>query len=263
MGIQDQWKRPLFSEAQTMAGRLMRRFKLPLVLLFVSFCVGLVAQGHDVITTKLTWNREVSRIVYTRCATCHRQGGTSFSLMNYQEARPWAKAIEEEVLERRMPPWGAVKGFGDFRNDQALTQEQLELIANWVEGGAPEGDPNDLPPSPKFATNPQIMHGAGEIVVSGECRINRPFSLDGVWPQAIRDTASLQITVELPDGTLKPLVWLRDYTTRFGHPFLLRTPMALPAGSVIHGVPAGSSLALLPVIPGTNGAVSTCAQTPK
>jgi hypothetical protein len=84
-----------------------------------------------------------------------------------------------------------------------------------------------------------------------------------VWPQAIPDTASLQITVELPDGTLKPLVWLRDYKSQFGHAFLLRTPMALPSGSVIHGVPAGSSLVLLPRIPGINRAASTWTQAPK
>ena len=48
-----------------------------------------------------------------------------------------------------MPPWGAVKGFGDFRNDVALTPEQIELIVSWVSGGAPEGDAKDLPPPPK------------------------------------------------------------------------------------------------------------------
>ena len=49
-----------------------------------------------------------------------------------------------------MPPWGAVKGFGDFRNDQALTPEQLELIVSWADGGVPEGEEKDLPPPPKF-----------------------------------------------------------------------------------------------------------------
>src|SRR5581483_9287328 len=112
-------------------------------------CAG-VAGAHDVITTKITWSKEMSRLVYKRCAMCHRDGGSAFSLMTYEEARPWAKAIKEEVLERRMPPWGAVKGFGEFRNDQALTQEQLEVIAGWVEGGAPEGEPKDLPPQPKL-----------------------------------------------------------------------------------------------------------------
>jgi hypothetical protein len=213
-------------------------------ILLCWFC--LPAQGHDLVTTKLTWNGEISRIVYARCATCHRPGGTSFSLMNYQEARPWVAAIEEEVLERRMPPWGAVKGFGEFRNDQALTQEQLELIADWVAGGAPEGDPNDLPAPPKFPAAPAEVHRAGEIVVSGDYKLAVPFRLDGLWPKAIADTASLQITAELPDGRIEPLVWLRDYKVEFGHPFLLRTPLNLPAGSIIRGVPAGSSVVMLP-----------------
>ena len=217
-------------------------------VILLLLCSCLAAQGHDVITTKITWDREISRIVVARCATCHRPGGTSFSLMSFQEARPWAKAIEQEVLKRHMPPWGAVKGFGDFRNDQALTQEQIELVGNWVEGGAPEGDPNDLPSRLDISTIPPVTDRAGQIVVSGDYRIDRPFKLDGFWPKAMPDTASVQITAELPDGTIKPLVWLRDYEARFGHPFLLRTPLVLPPGSIIRGVPPGQSFVLLPVI---------------
>ena len=219
----------------------MSRFVL---IIYVCF----VAQGHDVITTKLTWNREISRIVYARCAACHRQGGTTFSLMSYEEARPWAKAIEEEVLERRMPPWGAVKGFGDFRNDEALTQEQIELIANWVDGGAPEGDPKDLPSQPKFPALSPITHRAGEIVVSGDFKVRRPLRLDGLWPKTAPDSASLQITAELPDGSVEPLLWLHGYKAQYSHPFLLRTPLVLPPGAVLRGVPPGASVVLLPAI---------------
>ncbi len=74
--------------------------------------------------------------MYDRCATCHHDGGQAFSLMNYQAARPWAKAIKEEVLERRMPPFAAVKGFGPVKEENALTQEEMHLVADWVEGGA-------------------------------------------------------------------------------------------------------------------------------
>lgn len=233
--------------------RLSRResqwFKRAVALAFLSFCACLAALGHDVITTKLTWDGEISRIVYARCVSCHRQGGAAFSLTTYQEALPWAKAIETEVLERRMPPWGAVKGFGEFRNDQALTQEQLELIANWVEGGAPEGNPNNLPSLPKFFSDSITAERAGEIVVSGDHKIERAFRLDGLWPKTMPDRASLPITAELPNGAVKPLVWLHNYKAEFGHPFYLRTPLFLPAGSVIHGVPPGSSLVLLPVAP--------------
>src|SRR5207247_2521626 len=117
----------------------------------LSIWLAVVTAGHDVITTPLTYSREISRLVFERCAHCHRPGGAAFSLMTYAEARPWAAAIKEEVLERRMPPWGAVKGFGEFSDDQGLTQEQIELIADWVEGGAPEGDPKLLPKVSDFA----------------------------------------------------------------------------------------------------------------
>src|SRR4051812_30441087 len=65
-------------------------------------------QGHDPITTNLTWSKEISRVLYEHCASCHRDGGRAFSLMTYEAARPWAKAIRDEVLNRRMPPWDAV-----------------------------------------------------------------------------------------------------------------------------------------------------------
>ncbi len=71
---------------------------------------------------------------------------TSFSLMTYLDAQPRANAIKDAVLSRRMPPWGAVKGFGHFRNDQSLTQEQIELITKWVDGGIRRGNnPRLLP----------------------------------------------------------------------------------------------------------------------
>ena len=88
------------------------------------------AHAHDVITTPITWSREILRIVYNKCASCHRPGGSAFSLITYEEARPWVVAIREETLRRTMPPWGAVKGFGDFRNDQALTPEEIDRLMN-------------------------------------------------------------------------------------------------------------------------------------
>ena len=115
--------------------------------------------AHDVITTKITWSREISRIFYRRCTSCHHKGGETFDLSTYEQARPWAEAIKEEVLERRMPPWGAVKGFGEFRNDDGLTQEEIEIIAGWAEGGAPVGDakllPDKLDFGPKRPAPPQ------------------------------------------------------------------------------------------------------------
>src|SRR3954469_12353134 len=149
------------------------------------FCAALLAGlpgaawGHDVITTKITFDREIIRIINARCATCHREGGSAFSLTNYNDARTWANAIQEEVLERRMPPWGAVKGFGDFRDDQALTPEQIELIGDWVEGGAPEGEPKDLPETPRWTPPVAHSHGSAKLAVSGDYKLQRAFDLAG------------------------------------------------------------------------------------
>src|ERR1051326_5272891 len=108
--------------------------------LVICACVGAIAAySHEFYSTKLTWSWDVSRIVHKRCASCHHESGPSFSLVKYEEARPWAKAIKEEVLSRRMPPWNAVKGFGDLFDDKSLTQEEIAVISNWVEGGSPEG----------------------------------------------------------------------------------------------------------------------------
>ncbi|HEX5228987.1 MAG TPA: hypothetical protein VFW44_14815 [Bryobacteraceae bacterium] len=204
------------------------------------------AAAHDIITTPITWDREISRIVFERCATCHHDGGRAFSLMTYAEARPWAVAIKEEVFERRMPPWGAVKGFADFRNEKALTPEQIELITSWVGGGVPEGEAKDLPPAPKFDQAAADIPTHGTLAVSGEFEIHRDFVLDGLVPKNVPDDAAFQITAERPDGSIEPLIWFEHYHAKFAHPFFYRNPIQLPAGTKIHGVPQGSTVILLP-----------------
>ena len=213
-------------------------------LLLFSAC--LLAQGHDIITTSITFTRDISRIVNNHCASCHHPGGTAFSLMTYSDARPWAVAIKEEILRRRMPPWGAIKGFGEFRNDQALTPEEMERIVSWADGGVPEGEPKDLPEPPKSLDAETYRHGKGELSVSGAFALKSAFSLDGLWPEKVPEKGSFQITAQLPDGSIEPLLWLQDYKMQFGHPFLFRSPISLPARTVIKGIPPGAKLALLP-----------------
>jgi hypothetical protein len=217
---------------------------------FLLLAACATAYGHDVITTKVTFDREIVRLFNAHCISCHRESGTAFSLETYKVARPWAKAIGEEVLHRRMPPWGAVKGFGDFRNDKGLTEEQLELIVDWEEGGAPEGEDKDIPPAPKLTPEATMTHSPREIAVSGDLKLTHAIKLDGLWPKTVADGVSVQVTAELPDGSIEPLLWLHNYKKAFEHPFLLRTPLELPMGTTIRGVPADSTVALVPWKPG-------------
>jgi hypothetical protein len=218
----------------------------PVVLaavLALEFCVQLGA--HDVSTTPITWNREISRIFYERCVSCHRPGGTSFSLMTYPDVQPRAVAIRDAVLSRRMPPWGAVKGFGDFRNDEALTAEQIELVTDWVQDDTPKGNnARMLPPPPKFAA-PMPVHAPPDAMKVGDTlTLKAPLVLDGLLPERVATDA--QIVAVRPDGVVEPLVWLYGYDDQFRHPFLFRKPVALPAGTIIRGVKPPASLLLMP-----------------
>ena len=102
---------------------------------------------HEPITTQVMFNKEIVRIFQRQCLDCHSEGRLmhDIPLATYEQARPWAKAIKEEVLEKRMPPFQAVKGFGNFRHDYLLPQREIDLIVSWVEGGAPKGDEKSLP----------------------------------------------------------------------------------------------------------------------
>jgi hypothetical protein len=211
---------------------------------FAAIAAAGMALAHDNVTTKITWSREVSRIVYQRCASCHREGGAVFSLMTYQDARPWAKAIKEEVLSRRMPPWNAVKGFGEFRNDRGLTQEDLEIITEWVEGGAPEGDPQLLPPKPKPAELEPAPR-TRRIPVSGSYTVKQSIETVGVdAPES-----GLQMTAHLPDGRVVPLLWTQPFGSRYSGPYLFRRPLRLPPGSRIEISPPQSRAVLLTPAP--------------
>ena len=93
--------------------------------------------SHVRATTSITFDREISRILTRKCISCHSDGSLAFPLTSYEQTRPWARAIEEEVLSRSMPPWRAVAGYGDFVNDGGLTTRELQTIISWVEGNGP------------------------------------------------------------------------------------------------------------------------------
>ncbi len=191
----------------------------------------------------------MSRIVFAHCASCHRDGGTAFGLLTYEEARPWAKAIKEEVLNRRMPPWNAVKGFGSFQHDRGLTQETLELVADWVEGGAPEGDPKLMPPAPRFDGKLESSPSSSgpEVIVDGRLKLTRPLVLSGIRAKTLLEGSSVQVIAQKPDGEIEPLVWFYEYQPKFDRAYIYEHPMRLPAGTVIQASPpASGTIALLP-----------------
>jgi hypothetical protein len=101
----------------------------------------------------VTFNRDVLPILEAKCQTCHRPGQVApMSLLTYQDARPWAKAIKAAVETRKMPPWSADPAYGHFLNDRSLSQNQVETLVAWADSGALEGDAKDAPPPKQWPT---------------------------------------------------------------------------------------------------------------
>jgi hypothetical protein len=99
----------------------------------------------------VTFTKDVAPIFYKNCAECHRAGEIApMSLVTYKEARPWARSIKEKVLIREMPPWHADPRHGQFLNDRRMSQQEIDTIVAWVDQGAKEGDPKDLPAPPRY-----------------------------------------------------------------------------------------------------------------
>jgi hypothetical protein len=99
-------------------------------------------------TATPTFTKDIAPIFQAKCEACHRPNSMApMSLVTYEEARPWARAIGLRVGSRQMPPWHIDKtvGIQEFKNDRSLSDQQIDTIVRWVEAGAPKGDPKDMP----------------------------------------------------------------------------------------------------------------------
>ncbi len=119
-----------------------------------------------------TFAKDVAPILYENCVSCHRPNHLApMSLITYNDARPWARAVKAKVVAKEMPPWGADSSIRAYRNDASLTQGEIDTIAAWVDGGSPEGNGADLPEVPQFAEGWSICDH--DLIVS----MLRPFEV--------------------------------------------------------------------------------------
>jgi hypothetical protein len=148
-----------------------------------------------------TFSRDVAPIVFDKCAECHRPSGMApMSLLTYEDARPWARAVKQKVTSRQMPPWGADPAVGKFQNDPSLSATELETITAWVDSGAPEGNKADLPKPPQFAEGWTI--GKPDLIF----KMIQPFRVpaDGIVPYSY---------ITIPTN-LKEDIWIRGVELR-------------------------------------------------
>ena len=212
--------------------------------------------SHEPVTTKVRFNKEIVRIFHDHCLACHQPGSnTKVFLHNYDSARPWARAIKEEVLERRMPPVQAVKGFGRFEDDYGLTQHEVDQIVAWVDGGTPKGDDKDLPPDPVRAVlkptddsrmkdlkimplraTEELPPGVEHYRIESTVRIPAHAEAIAIRPLLFPFAQSLEVTAYRPDGTTEVLAWAKDYRYDWQPTYYFKEPVRLPKGTRVRAV---------------------------
>ncbi len=105
----------------------------------------------------VTFSETIAPIVYNNCVSCHRPGEAApFPLMSYEDVAKRGELIARVTRSRYMPPWKAVHGFGEFKDERRLTDAQIASIGEWVRAGMPKGDPAKLPELPTFTDGWQL-----------------------------------------------------------------------------------------------------------
>ena len=168
---------------------------------FLVLSWGFLAAAAPVLAAPPTFSKDVAPILFKNCVECHRPTGMApMSLMTYEDARPWARALRQRVVAREMPPWGADPAIGKFANDPSLKPAEIETIAAWADAGAPQGSPSDLPAAPSFAEGWSI--GKPDLVFT----MQQPFTVpaEGTVPY---------LYVTIPTN-LKEDVWIRGVELR-------------------------------------------------
>jgi mono/diheme cytochrome c family protein len=207
--------------------------------------------SDEPISSSVTYNREVYRIFESKCLACHAPDGVAMSLGTHREARPWARAIREELIEGRMPPWTAAPGYGLFANDIGLAARELAMILTWTDGGAPRGDDRDRPARAGGHRHPAAVDAGPRIelpaqrIPAGEEHVVRRVTIDpgaaaGRWIRQIdvvpADTRVMRaaFVFVLPRESHAPAPWVSAWT-----PWLRTTA---PPEDAAFRLPAGARL---------------------
>jgi len=214
---------------------------------------------HQQATGNVTYSNQISRILQARCVICHRAGEIApFALTGYEEASGWAETIRDVINDQRMPPWHANPHYGKFSNDARLTDEEKQLIFEWIKNGTPEGDRSQLPPKFQYADGwripgpdlvvrmPKPFKVAAKGTVEYQYFITDPGFKHDVWIRAAEGRAGNRNVVHhmvlffMPPEQKEPRP--EDPLVRTVGSFAPGTPPMIPPDGISRRVPAGSKL---------------------
>ena len=189
-------------------------------LIILALCIAAVCPQYEgAAPERTTFYRDVLPILQENCQECHRPAGANLggmvapmSLTSYEETRPWAKSIVQQITSKEMPPWDADESFhGVFANERSLTDEEIATITRWVELGAPRGNTKDAPPPVEFTSVDGWLIGEPDLVVAMP------------EPYFVSDDVSDQYTafsVDLTEVQLPENAWITAFQCKPGSPII-------------------------------------------
>lgn len=208
---------------------------------------------------QVTFTKDVAPIFQKSCMSCHHEGTMApMSLMTYAETRPWAKSIKERVVRRDMPPWHLDKtvGIRQYKNDRSLSDDEIATIARWVDSGAPQGNPADMPPAPSFSSDKEWFIGTPDLLVTtdqdfvmypngpdwwldqfGEVKLTedrwiKAMEIKPSNPKIVHHAVIYAIEPDAPEGTPEGGVQLHEYAVgKYGDIFAENTGRLLKKGT--------------------------------
>src|SRR5437868_8257347 len=151
-------------------------------------CAALMVPVTAAVAQDLTFTKDVAPILQRSCQNCHRPDSIApMSLLTYEEVRPWARAIKQNVVLRNMPPWHIDPNVGihEFSNSVALSDREIATIAKWVDSGAPQGNPADMSPPRKFDDKDRWSIGTPDLIVEMPQDLVVPAKGPDRWPNII------------------------------------------------------------------------------
>jgi hypothetical protein len=210
-------------------------------------------------TKPVTFTKDVAPIFERACQSCHHAGTSApMSLVTYNEARPWAKSIKEHVATRDMPPWHLDKtvGIRKYKNDRSLSDSEIATVVKWVDSGAPQGDPADLPAPLTFTSENAWYIGKPDLLVTtdqdfkmypagpdwwidqyAEVKITedrwiKAMEIKPSNPKIVHHCVVYVIEPDAPDGAPEGGVQLHEYAVgKYGDIFSDNTGRLLKAGT--------------------------------
>ncbi len=202
---------------------------------------------------RVTWTGGVARVLETNCVVCHGERGVARPRLDaYEPARRAAQAIKRAVLARHTPGWHAVSGFGDFANDPGLTAHEIELLAQWADALAPEGDAIARGFVPARAVEEPARPGRDPARLSLPCgttRLRRSIDALAIRPIPGSSAWSLAVYATRPGGGVEPLGRFHDYRDS-AQTYRFRRAVGLPRGTTVHvGATHGTCGAELEYVP--------------